>query len=410
MLESQRQIGLEGLPVESAAATGRRAGAASLRVAFLMPRCSHEHVRGVHKQALSLATAGFDVDLLVRPTAVREYLGMRVVGAKMQSRSPFKSLLLAPRLLAQALGLQADVYVLRNPDMIPLALAMHAVGRNVIYDTQEDFSKRPLIRDRVPRILRPVLAWCITRLERILARLLPCVIVSQAQQPETMGGRTLLLRNAPLVSGPVYDEIRGLKHQNATNMLRLLYAGEISRRRGLDTMLELVAALNERQPCRLRLLGSFNSQAEFANARCHSGWQYVDYGGLVPHDEALGSMRDADIGLAILDAVADFPTSSITKLYEYMEAGLPFIASDFPAWRVATNLGAPGMYIDPASFEQVRSAAIALADDSGLRQRMGRAGREYIANEFNWDLEARPFVELVRSFERGVNCRASPNR
>ena len=108
--------------------------APAAKIVFVMPRCRHDHVRGVHKQAWSLSRAGYDVVLVVHDPAADEYLGMKVVGADAPFESLLRPLLNLPALLHQARNLKGDLYVLRNPDTIPLAIALRLFGHKVIYD------------------------------------------------------------------------------------------------------------------------------------------------------------------------------------------------------------------------------------------------------------------------------------
>ena len=135
-----------------------------------MPRCRHDHVRAVHKQAWTLHAAGYEVVLAVKQTDVDEYLGMQVVATESSYESLFRPLLNLPKWYMQCRRLGGDAIILRNPDSIPLAFLLILTGRKVIYDTHEDFSKRPLIRDISPAFLGPIIARLITALERLLAR------------------------------------------------------------------------------------------------------------------------------------------------------------------------------------------------------------------------------------------------
>jgi len=167
------------------------------------------------------------------------------------------------------------------------------------------------------------------------------------------------------------------------------------------TMLELIERINQQIACRLDLVGCMHPHELEEQATRHSGWRFVKFHGQVSHADSLAHIRQADIGLAILERVADYPTSSVTKLFEYMHAGIPFIASDFPAWRVATERGSPGIYVDPSSFDDIVSAALKLASDRELRRQMGELGKRYVETEFRWEQTSAAFLSLVNGLLHG---------
>ena len=194
---------------------------------------------------------------------------------------------------------------------------------------------------------------------------------------------------------PIVDAARASKAMPKSEQLSLIYVGEMTRYRGLIPMLDLIERVNETRPCCLRLVGWFESDELRRRATKHNGWRYVEDYGTVSHADTLSLISKSDVGLALLCPVADYPTSSITKLFEYMQFGVPFVASDFPAWRVSTSLGPPGMYVDPEAPDEILSLSQQLLGDSNLRAAMGRAGKYYIEREFNWNRYAGPFLELI---------------
>lgn len=373
------------------------------KIVFFMPIGVHEQVRAVHKQAWTLSSAGYEVEIVVKAAPVNEYLGMKVSAV-----CPSKGYLLRPLLnlrrwfrICQGKG--ADVFVLRNPDCIVLALMLTMAGQNVVYDSQEDFSRRPLLRDIRPAFLKQIVAQTLTFLERLLARRVAAVLVTQAQQVEQLGGRTFLQPNAPLIDGPILNATHKMPRVVAPDRDTLIYVGELTEYRGIWHMLDLVERVNISRACTLKIAGRFADADLQREATDHPGWQYVDYVGVVSHSESLSLIRDADVGLALLMPVADYPTSSITKLYEYMTFGIPFVASNFPAWRVESENGVPGIYVDPQSPDESLEAIVRLLEDPDLRRSMGEVGAEYIRDDFNWNKYANPFIETIAAAQNRVS-------
>jgi glycosyltransferase involved in cell wall biosynthesis len=354
-----------GSPSESSAGPGGantrsdiRARRASRRIVFVLPNFRYDHVRCVHKQAYVLSEAGYTVILVVGHTDRRDYFGMQVIEARAPSRGLLRPALNVLPLFFQARGLDGDLFVLSNPDTTILAMLLATLGRNVYYETQEDFSQRTLMRGQLPAWSRKPVARILTALEKLAARVCRRVIVTQAHQVQDFGPKALYQPNAPLTTGPVVAAATTPPVACSEDKLSLLYVGGISVERGLFAMLDLAAELDRHVDCELIIVGWFSPAGLLEEAARHEAWALVRLHDTVTHAESLAQIKHADIGLALLKPVADHPTSSITKLFEYMHFGLPFIASDFPSWRVTSELGEPGVYVDPGSSADILEGAL----------------------------------------------------
>jgi glycosyltransferase involved in cell wall biosynthesis len=364
----------------------------------IMPRCRHDDVRVSHKFAWTLRQHGWKVTLLVAEAPEPSYLGMRVLKARAPFGTMIRPILNLPTLLRQALQLRADLYLACNPDTLAIGIALAALRRRVIYDSAEDFSRRPHIHSAVPGPLAAIVARTLEGGERLLGRLAVASCVTQ-EQIRSRRARCLLLENAPLTDGPIVSEAdRIFRTINRPECdLCLVYAGLVTELRGLWRMLDLVDRLNRHRRTRLVLLGRFCPSELIGVAERHPAWRFVDYLGQVSHATSLAWIRSADLGLALLDPVADYPTSSITKLYEYMQYGTPFIASDFPAWRASIDDVCAGLFVDPADLDAMAAKVLALVKDPARLANMRQTGEEYIREHFNWRNVSRPFLELVEN-------------
>jgi glycosyltransferase involved in cell wall biosynthesis len=363
-----------------------------------MPRSRHDSIRVSHKEAWSLRQRGYRVTLLAVDAPEASYLGMRVVKARAPFQSMLRPVLNLPTLLQQALAMRADLYLLYNPDTLAVGFALAMLGRRVIYDTAEDFLQRPFIHPTVPRPLAALVARSLEVCERLLARWAVAACVTQ-RQIKARRGDCLLLENAPLIEGPIVEAADRLfdsvRRPNAE--LCLIFSGIITQCRGLERMLDLILRLNRSLHTHLILVGNFFPQDLINTAERHPGWRFVDYRGVVPHAESLAWIRRADLGLALLDPVADYPTSSITKFYEYMQYGTPFVASDFPAWRASIDDVNAGLFVDPNDLDGIAKRILELVADPRRLDAMRSTGQRYIREHFNWQLVSRPFVALVDS-------------
>lgn len=113
--------------------------------------------------------------------------------------------------------------------------------------------------------------------------------------------------------------------------LRLIYVGSISRARGRDVMLQALVIVNRhRRIATLTLVGATEEQI----ADCGSLAERLGIGdaltvvGRVPGSAVPSYLREADVGLCLWEDIHHWRYNPPTKLFEYLVAGLPVMASN----------------------------------------------------------------------------------
>ena len=334
------------------------------------------------REARALRDAGHEVVAVMRAAAPVEprltYIG--VGGERSRLGFVFRLLPLAFRLWR----LRGDVYHCHNPYSIPLLMMLALAGKRVVYDTHEDYSRRLMMRGWIPRGLRPLACSLTTALERLASRVSAATFVTQAGQVSRFGPRTYLLRNAPVLPEPKAGA-SAERISDGPNKYELLYAGSLTRARGVVNLLNALEILVDRGlPVRLSLLGP-DDDGVVSECRDHPAWGYVDYAGLVGHEVVLERMAEADLGIVVLQDVGDHADAYPSKLFEYMACGLPFVASDFPRWREFVGNEA-GCWVEPEDAFALADTITGILQDPDRRRAMSLAGRAFI-EEFNWDRE-----------------------
>jgi glycosyltransferase involved in cell wall biosynthesis len=74
-------------------------------------------------------------------------------------------------------------------------------------------------------------------------------------------------------------------------------------------------------------------------------------------------------------------------MFEYMAAGIPVIASDFPLWRHIVEEADCGLLVDPLDPVAIAAAIDRLVSDPQLARRMGENGRRAVLERYNWGVE-----------------------
>jgi glycosyltransferase involved in cell wall biosynthesis len=119
------------------------------------------------------------------------------------------------------------------------------------------------------------------------------------------------------------------------------------------------------------------------------GWQ--------TRPQAQHQMATATCGLCVFHPEPNHVEAVPNKLFEYMAAGLPVVASNFPFWHHFVADVRAGVMVDPLDPESIADGLQQILDDPGRALNMGAAGRQAVRDRFNWDIEAGKLLILVSS-------------
>lgn len=110
-------------------------------------------------------------------------------------------------------------------------------------------------------------------------------------------------------------------------------------------------------------------------------------------NELYGTAR---AGIVIYQPAENHYESQPVKMFEYMAAGLPVIASNFPHWRTIVEDAKCGICVNPEDPIEVRQACIELLNNPQKGQKMGIAGRTAVINKYSWDSEEKKLLGLYK--------------
>lgn len=179
--------------------------------------------------------------------------------------------------------------------------------------------------------------------------------------------------------------------------LRLVYAGSISPERGRDVMLDgLALARRAGVPVRLTLIGATSEVQAFCATRARQLGldDALEVLGRVPGHSIPAHLAQAHLGICIWEDRPWWRFNPPTKLFEYLVAGLPVLASDIRTHTAYVQSGVNG-WVFPYSAEGFAAALGAVWQrHAELPQwaEQARAG----AQVYRWRDIGPAFVGLVR--------------
>jgi glycosyltransferase involved in cell wall biosynthesis len=126
----------------------------------------------------------------------------------------------------------------------------------------------------------------------------------------------------------------------------------------------------------------------------------VTFVGQLGRADVASELQKAYAGLVILHPEPNYVTSQPVKLFEYMCAGIPVIASDFPVCREIIAGARCGILVNPLDPTEIAEAMEFLLTHPEEAQEMGRRGFQAILERYNWANEEKALLQFYTDLFR----------
>lgn len=368
------------------------------KVCHLTSVHQNNDVRIFKKECVSLAKAGYEVYLVAHGES--SYTdGVHIVGVG-DFTCRIKRMLVSARVIyKKALEIDADIYHIHDPELLPWALKLKGKGKKVIFDSHENYVMQIRHRAYLPKLIGAVIAKAYYFYETAVVKKLDAVIF-----PCTMGGknifqnrarRTVFISNAPLLS-ELYDRYNS---SSAKAERTIVHVGTLSYERGITHLVKAAA----KAQARLILAGKFVSPQYYESVTAMPEFAAVDYRGFVSREELVDVCGQANIGLCtLLNSGQYFGADTLaTKVYEYMSLGLPVIISDTPYAQSINKKYHFGVCVNPECVDEIAQAITYILDNPEKAKKMGANGRRLVFERFNWGIEEKKLLALYAQLAVG---------
>lgn len=345
-------------------------------------------IRIFHKECLSLASL-FEVCLIVadgKGDSIQNDIHLFDIYNGKKSRVG-RMLLNTRRAYRKALDLDCSIYHFHDPEFLFCALRLHKKGKKVIYDVHEDLPKQVLSKSYLNSTVRKILSKLILIIEKYISCKLTAIITATPGINERFNGysrNSIVVNNYPKLQEFVLRPDKTLKQNE------ICYAGSITQIRGIEELIDSIENIS----IRLNLAGKFESDSFRDKLMNKPAWVKVNYLGVISPREVYEVMRRSFAGISTLYPEPNYLTSQATKIYEYMYAGIPVIASDFPLWKEFIEKYKCGVCVDPKNTNEIAEAIIFLKNNPEVAETMGNNGRQAVTEEFSWKNEEMKLLKL----------------
>ncbi|WP_130861667.1 glycosyltransferase family 4 protein [Bacilliculturomica massiliensis] len=356
-------------------------------------------IRIFEKECVSLSKAGYEVYLVCQgESGVKD--GVKLISLPPSKNRMDRMLHGTIRAYRAALIIDADIYHIHDPELLPIAIKLYRKGKKVIFDSHEFYRMQILSKEYIPKILRKIISFIYAKYEthvckNINAVIFPCLLNGR-NVFEGRSKQNVMINNVPKLEDfyEYYDE-NDYPKAMVRDKKRICYTGSLSHERGIGFLIKAAQLAN----VDLVLAGRFSSPDFEKYVKDFLISNQVDYRGVCNKEQVRQIYKECVIGCCTLlnEIQYGMVDNLATKVYEYMSLGIPVIISKTAFNQRLLNEYEFGISVNPDNVEEISDAIEYLIASPNEAKKMGLNGRKLIKEMFNWELESEKLLSLYSS-------------
>jgi len=293
----------------------------------------------------------------------------------------------------KALKVNARIYHIHDPELIPCGLLLRLAGKKVILDIHENIAED--IFDK-PWIKHQKRAYAIFHFFEKLACRHFFILLAETSYEKRYS--RLSKHYATVLNYCDIEFFQPYVKTDYLHTLNLYYIGIILENRGILQIAEAIHLLEkEGLLAHFHCVGELYSDLDKKIKNLPYYEQIKDrlhFYGRQNLEQGYALSAKMDIGLCIIWPMKNSMESYPTKLFEYMAVGLPIITSDFPLYREVILDREIGICVNPLNPSDLKNAIKAMHIDVKKSELMAKNGKTAVNNFYNWESQT-PILSKV---------------
>lgn len=363
-----------------------------MKVCHITTVHSERDVRIFYKECKSLAKHGFDVKLIVINGKSFTEEGVEVIGVPCKYSGRLQRFLKAPKAAyRKALQVDAGIYHFHDPEFLPYANKLKRKGKKIIYDVHEDLPRQILSKYWINKRLRKIIAFIAERVENSVSKRMDHIITAT---PFIRDRFLKINSNVTDINNFPFMDMSDGNTNVAAKKKEICYIGSITKVRGIT---ELVKALSYVPGTLLNLAGIFSPESYKNQLQKTPGWEKVKEYGFADRKMTKEILNRSLAGVVTLHPIKNYLDALPVKMFEYMSAGIPVIASNFKLWKEIIEQNNCGICVDPMDPKQIADAINWLLENPEKAKEMGKNGQRLVKEKYNWNNEESKLLKIYNS-------------
>lgn len=347
------------------------------------------------RQGKSLVEEGFKVTYIVcdsLPNEVKD--GINIISTHFIPQGRRDRLYKTKRvLLSYVKQINADIYQISDPELMGMVDELKKMNKKVIFNLREYYpdlivSAKPYL----PKIIRKPLSLLVDKYQGRVLKKYDAVFtitdwILKILHDNYKINESYLLTNYPRIEKDFHLSYEDyLSRDN-----RLCYEGTIYR---VSRQEKVFDALSQIEDISYLLAGKIEERYEWI--KDHPYWPKVEFIDGFKQSDLPAIFGRSTISNVFRDFEGREGSTGVMKVFESMEQGLPVLFADVPVYREINDKYHCGLCVDPNSSESIRDAIVYLMQNKKEAYDMGQRGRRAVEYEYNWDIQAKTYINVIK--------------